>query len=130
MKIRSLNAVSSMSARKAAVGALLVLLAPLAVAEDKQKDFGDGIYSPEKGVICDSKGGYCADGTGISMSWTGKFLGNDAVTKFSKMIEGGKFDATVFTMSNGVHCDTGKQKCFKTKNSNEVAEHITKRLYK
>jgi hypothetical protein len=88
-----------------------------------------GISSPEKGVICDSKGGYCADGTGTSMSWTAKYLGNDAVTKFSRLIEGGKFDPTVFTMSNGVHCDTGKQKCLKTKNGNEVAGHITKRLF-
>jgi len=119
-----------MSVRRAALGALLALLAPLAVAGGEKKDFGDGIYSPEKGVICDSKGGYCADGTGISMSWTAKYLGNDAATKFSKMIEGGKFDPTVFTMSNGVHCDTGKQKCIKTKYGNEVAEHITKRLYK
>jgi hypothetical protein len=113
------------------VFASLYALAPTAArAGDEQKDFGNGVYSPAKGVVCDRQAGFCADGTGISMSFTEQYLGAEAVRKFTKMTEGGAFDDQNYTLMNGNHCETQKQKCFKTKYGKEVAEHLTKRLFK
>jgi len=94
------------------------------------KEFSGGVYSPAQGVICDRKAGYCADGTGISMGFTEQYLGHDAMQRFSKQIEGVDFDTTVFVMSNGVKCDAGQQKCFESKFSNEVADDVTRRLFR
>lgn len=93
------------------------------------KDLGKGVFSPESGVLCDRKAGFCADATGISMSWTEKFLGSKAAAKFSKMIEGVSFDASEFTLSNGVHCDTKEKTCTTSKWGKEVSPKATKALF-
>lgn len=112
----------------AALG-LSALAASAVLAGDKVKDLGAGVFSPEKGVVCDRKAGFCADGTGISMSWTEKYLGNEAVTRFNKMIEGGTFDGTEFVLSNGVRCKTKDNACYKSKFSNDPAPNVTKALF-
>ena len=91
----------------AVVVAALGLSAATAVAKDGRVNYSKSVFSPERGVICDTYGtAYCADGTGISMSWTEKYLGPKAVTAFNKLTEGGDFDGSEFVLSNGVQCKT------------------------
>lgn len=99
-------------------------------AKDARVNYSKNVFSPERGVICDTFGtAYCADGTGISMSWTEKFLGPKAVTAFAKMTEGGDFDETEFVLSNGVQCKTKINACFTHKNGTEMHEAITQRIW-
>jgi hypothetical protein len=110
------------------VAALIALAASAALAGGKGKDLGKGVYSPEKGVVCDRRAGFCADGTGISMSWTEKYLGNAAVKKFDEATAGGAFDPTEFTLSNGVYCKTQQNVCYKSKLGTEIAPAVTEAL--
>jgi len=72
------------------------------------------IYSPDQGVLCDRKSGFCADSTGISMAYTEQFLGKKVAAKLLKTI-GTDSDMTTFTMSNGVHCELKENKCTTSK---------------
>ena len=72
------------------------------------------IYSPDQGVLCDKKSGFCADSTGISMAYTEQFLGKKAAAKLLKVMGTGS-DMTTFTMSNGVHCELKAKKCTTSK---------------
>lgn len=72
------------------------------------------IYSPDQGVLCDRKSGFCADTTGISMAFTDMFLGKKAAAKLLKVM-GSDADESVFTMSNGVHCEMKAKKCTTSK---------------
>jgi hypothetical protein len=84
-------------------------------------DFGSGVYSPERGVICDSTGQWCADGTGLSASWTEQYFGGAAAAKLS----GASQD--VFGFSNRVKCATATQSC--TGGSGKAAKKMTKALF-
>jgi hypothetical protein len=117
-----------------AMGAVLAVALSLTAATAEAKggrvNYSKNVFSPERGVICDTYGtAYCADGTGISMSWTEKFLGPKAVTAFAKMTEGGDFDETEFVLSNGVQCKTKINACFTQKNGTEMHEAITQRIW-
>lgn len=107
------------------VAAFLMLLAPgLALAQS------GAVSSPTRGVLCDRASGFCADGTGISASWTEKYLGAEAAKKLAgKMGDGKNFDGTVFTMSNGVHCELAARACTKSKLVDEVEPTATKALF-
>ncbi|PSV64797.1 hypothetical protein C9J48_01165 [Photobacterium profundum] len=81
-------------------------------------ELAPNIYSPDKGVICDKKAGFCVDSFGISMAFTQEYLGDDAQKEMMKVIEtvGTKnFDTTRYSLSNGVYCDALKQGCFKSR---------------
>ena len=86
------------------------------------------VYSPEPGVICDKKAGFCADSSGISIAFTKQFLGDKAEQKMIE-ISRENFDATVFTLTNGVHCETRTQKCTVSKFENEVDVPHTEALF-
>jgi hypothetical protein len=114
----------------AVLAAALGLTAATAVAKDGRVNYSKSVFSPERGVICDTYGtAYCADGTGISMSWTEKYLGPKAVSEFVKMTEGGDFDGSEFVLSNGVQCKTKINACFVRKGSTEMHEAITQRIW-
>lgn len=83
--------------------AIMALTASTALAG--QVDFGNGVYSPEKGVICDGTGKWCADGTGLSASWTEQYFGGAAAGK----LEGANQDK--FGFSNNVTCEIASQSC-------------------
>ncbi len=74
------------------------------------------VFSPDQGVLCDRKSGFCADSTGISMAYTEQFLGKKAATKLMKVM-GSDSDMSSFTMSNGVHCEMKEKKCTTSKNN-------------
>lgn len=100
-----------------------------AAAEQQLK--GD-VYSPENGVICDMKSGFCADRQGISMGFTKEFLGQEAQDKMMEQIRavGEKaFDPSVYTLSDGVHCDSGRKKCFAGKLDDAVERAHTAALF-
>lgn len=64
------------------------------------------VFSPKKGVICDTY--ICADQKGVSKPLTAKYLGK---AKANRAFSQGSFDATAFTLSNGVFCDTKTKLC-------------------
>ena len=129
MTIRPTIAVAKVLRTGAILAGVLALAASAALAGDKVKDLGQGVFSPTKGVVCDRKAGFCADSTGISMSWTEKYLGAEAVKKFSKNTEGGTFDGTDFVLMNGVRCKTKENACYKSKFSTDPAPNVTKALF-
>lgn len=87
------------------------------------------VYSPEQGVICDKKAGFCSDSYGISLGMTKDFLGQKAADKWTKILTDKDFDATSYTMSNGLSCNTNKKICKKSKWDDKADAHWTKILF-
>lgn len=78
------------------------------------------IFSPDQGVLCDKKGGFCVDSQGLSATLTTQWLGAKAGKKLTKMMsENPDMDTTSFTMSNGMHCETRERMCTVNKGSDE-----------
>ncbi len=89
----------------------------------------ENVYSPEQGVICDKKAGFCSDSYGISLGMTKDFLGDKAADKWTKILSDKDFDSTSYTMSNGLSCDTKKKICKKSKWDDKADAHWTKILF-
>ena len=90
---------------KIALLALASLAALTSTAFAGQAQYGNGVYAPEKGVICDGMGKWCADGTGLSASWTSQFFGADAASKLDGV------EQSSFGYSNHVKCSIQTQSC-------------------
>ena len=90
-------------------------------ADRAEVDYGKGVYSPEKGVICDGLGKWCADGTGLSASWTEQYFGGDAASKLSGATQ------DTFGFSNRVTCKTANQPC--SGGSGKAAKKMAKMLF-
>jgi len=102
------------------IGISFAILATSAYAKSQT------IYSPDQGVLCDRKSGFCADSTGISMAYTEQFLGKKAAAKLLKVM-GTDSDMTTFTMSNGVNCALKEKKCTTSK-LNDTPDAVTNRV--
>ncbi|KLV09314.1 hypothetical protein ABT56_01010 [Photobacterium aquae] len=92
----------------------------------------ENVYSPDQGVICDKKAGFCADSYGISMEFTKEFLGQAAQDKMMAMVDkvgSSNFDTTRYSMSNKVYCDAEKQSCYTDRFSDTKAEAYNAILY-
>jgi len=89
----------------------------------------NAVYSPEHGVICDKKSGFCSDSYGISLGLTKDFLGQKAANKMQKYLNDKDFDATYFTLSNGLTCETKKKICKKSKWDEKADAHWTGILF-
>jgi uncharacterized protein YecT (DUF1311 family) len=87
------------------------------------------VYSPDYGVVCDKKAGFCADREGIALGFTKVYLGEANADKFLKILSSPSFDKTRFTMSNGVYCDAPLRKCYNNKWKESVDPYWTKRLF-
>lgn len=91
------------------------------------------VYSPEPGVICDKKGGFCADEQGIAVALTKMYLGEKAEQRLMDMIrpEPGvqNFDATTFVLTNKVACDCKAKVCKVSKLDDKVDAAHTKALF-
>jgi uncharacterized protein len=87
------------------------------------------VFSPERGVVCDKKSGFCADAYGISLGMTKDFLGKKQQDTWSKRITK-DFDTTAFTMSNKVFCDTNVRTCYSSKLKDKVDHYFTNRLFR
>jgi len=101
--------------------AALALTATTAFAG--QVEYGYGVFSPETGVICDREGNFCADGTGISASWTDQYLGAEAAHNL------GEYDTTEFVLHNGVSCVVADQTCTLHGRTNKASKKIQKMVF-
>jgi hypothetical protein len=89
-------------------------------------------YPKPGGVICDKKSGFCADEQGVSVAITEMELGKKASKNLMDQIRTvgiENFDATSFTMTGGLHCETKQKKCFTNKYDNVVDSKATKVLF-
>jgi hypothetical protein len=86
------------------------------------------VYSPEPGILCDKKAGFCADSQGISIAFTKQFLGDQAEQKMIE-ISRENFDPTTFTLTNGVHCEAKTQQCTISKFDSTVDAAHTRALF-
>lgn len=94
----------------------------------KGKKFTKNLFSPASGVICDTYGlKYCADGTGISASFTEQYLGPDAAKKLAEDMAGA--DMSSFVLSNKVECRVKENACFKSKGNSTIDPVFTKVLF-
>ena len=107
--------------KKIAITAIIACLSSFANA--------NAVYSPEQGVICDKKSGFCSDSYGISLGLTKDFLGQKAADKMTKILSDKDFDATFYTMMNGLTCDTKKKICKKSKWDEKADAHWTAVLF-
>lgn len=92
--------------------------------------FASVIYKP--GILCDSKAGFCADSEGVSVSVTETELGAKAGKKLMADINKvgiNDFDATTFTMSGGLNCNTKEKKCYTNRYDKKVDIKATKTLF-
>lgn len=105
-------------------------LIAVAVALVSSTAFATIIYKP--GTLCDSKAGFCADAQGVSVSITEMELGPQAGKKLMAQINevGVKdFDATTFTMSGGLNCNTKEKKCYTNRYDKKMDVKATKTLF-
>jgi hypothetical protein len=65
---------------------ILFLTSLFIPAHAKSVQLKGSVYSPEAGVICDKKGGFCADSQGIAVALTKMYLGEKAEKKLLEMI--------------------------------------------
>lgn len=105
-------------------------LIAVAVALVSSTAFATIIYKP--GTLCDSKAGFCADSQGVSVSITEMELGAKAGKKLMAEINKvgiNDFDATTFTMSGGLNCDTKEKKCYTSRYDKKIDVKATKTLF-
>jgi len=87
------------------------------------------VYSPEQGIICDKKSGFCTDKEGIALGLTQEYLGDKNAAIWEKRVSRKGFDSKSFTMSNGLSCDTRKKICKKSKWDDKADKHWTHILF-
>jgi hypothetical protein len=88
------------------------------------------IYKP--GTLCDKNAGFCADSQGVSVGITEMELGTKASQRLQAQInEVGiqNFDATTFTMSGGLNCNTKEKKCYTNRYDKKIDVGATKALF-
>ena len=116
------------------VGVSIFLLGALTFSvQAKNVQLKGSVYSPMAGVICDKKGGFCADYEGIAVALTKMYLGDKAEKKLMDRIrpEPGvqDFDTTTFTLTNKVSCDCKAKKCKVSKYEDKIDGAHTKALF-
>lgn len=91
------------------------------------------VFSPVPGVICDSRGGFCADTEGVALALTKLYLGEAAEKRLMDMIRSGpgvqNFDATTFVLTNKVTCDCKAKVCKVSKYDDKVDVKHTQWLF-
>jgi hypothetical protein len=91
-----------------------------------------GLDYYKEGAICDKKSGFCADFMGVSVALTKMYLGDKAEQKLMAEINkvGIKdFDASTFTMSGGLTCDSKVKTCWTNRYDKKVDVKATKTLF-
>ena len=103
--------------------ALAILAFTSSAAIAGQVEYGSGVFSPEQGVICDREGNFCADGTGISASWTEQYLGAEAAHNIANA------DQSEWVYHNGVECILADQACNHAGKIDKSSKKIQKMLF-
>lgn len=88
-----------------------------------QVEYGSGVFSPERGVVCDREGNFCADGTGISASWTEQYMGAEAAHNTARA------DQSEWIYHNGVECLLADQTCRHHGKVNKSSKKLQKMLF-
>ncbi|EOI6844107.1 YcgJ family protein [Salmonella enterica] len=87
------------------------------------------IFFPAEGVVCDRASHFCADRQGISLSLTQAFLGTSKILE--KILgDTSDVDLSVFSLSNGVYCDSALHKCYTDRFKAHPEHEVTRHLYK
>lgn len=111
----------------------LTLGALAGATQAKEVKLKGAVYSPDPGVICDKKGGFCADSQGIAVALTKMYLGVTAETKLMNRIrpEPGvqDYDTTTFVLTNKVACDCKAKICKVSKYEDKVDAAHTQALF-
>ena len=119
--------------RRALLAWLLVMGAMAGVAQAKSIPLKGSVYSPAPGVLCDKKGGFCADSQGIAVALTKMYLGDKAEKRLMDMIrpEPGvqDVDTTTFVLTNKVACDCKARKCTVSKYETKIDTAHTQALF-
>jgi len=115
-------------------GAALCLISVMTIpAQAKNVQLKGSVYSPEAGVICDKKGGFCADTEGLSVALTKMYLGDKAEKKLMDMMRTDPgvqpMDTTTFVLTNKVACDCKAKKCKVSKLDDKIDAAHTKALF-
>ena len=110
----------------------VLLLVPL-FSGAKTVQLKGSVYSPEAGVICDKKGGFCADAQGIAVALTKMYLGDKAETRLMNIMRSETgvqdFDTTTFVLTNRVACDCKAKVCKVSKYDNTPDAAHTQALF-
>ncbi len=112
------------------VGSALLGIHHLAIADSKSNSAIT--YPKPGGIICDKKSGFCVDEQGVSVAITEMELGKKASKNLMDQIRSvgiENFDATTFTMTGGLYCETKQRKCFTNKYDMIVDLKATKALF-
>jgi Fels-1 Prophage Protein-like len=113
-------------AKRSSKGSVATSSAPAPAV--KGRKFTKTLFSPASGVICDTLGvKYCADGAGISASFTQEYLGVDAAKRLAQEMAGA--DMSSFVLSNRVECRVKENACFRSKGSTAIDPVFTKVLF-
>lgn len=103
------------------------------VAQDKTIQLKGSVYSPNPGVICDKKAGFCADSQGIAVALTKRYLGDRGEARLmdSNRPEPGvqDYDTTTVVLTNKVACDCKAQKCTVSKYEAKLDAAHTKAMF-
>ena len=107
---------------------LLVLLAGCMTTVRAAEN--DRVWSPEAGVVCDSRGGFCADHEGLSMGLTRQWLGEQAQSRLMQMVSGTlSMNTRDFTLTTGEHCESASRTCWTDRYREARDEKLTRQLY-
>jgi len=87
-----------------------------------------GVFSPTQGIICDAKSGFCVDSYGISLGYTGSYLGKKNQDIWAKKLSG-DYITTEFSFSNRVYCNTKQRICKKEKYADKPDRYWTNILF-
>jgi hypothetical protein len=72
---------------------------------------GNGVSSPQQGVICDGTGQVCYDAQGLSLAFTRSYFGAFAEQNVLRNLNGQPAPRQ-FRLSNGAACDVNQQLCW------------------
>lgn len=103
--------------------ALTILIGGATTATAGQVEYGGGVFSPERGVVCDREGNFCADGTGLSASWTEQFMGAEAAHNIASA------DQSEWVYHNGVECILASRSCTHQGKIDKSSKKIRKMLF-
>jgi heat shock protein HslJ len=103
----------------------ICVLAFTATAAVLSQSLPRGLYSPGRGVVCDSARGICFDKYGPSIGLTEVYLGKKAADTLTSLLRGRRPDS-VFHPLTGIDCVGGKGPC--TVNG-EIDSNLSSLLY-
>ena len=89
------------------------------------------VFFPQRGIVCDRKGNFCADSYGISIGYTREYLGRKAAKRLRRNIQRYNMNTESYTLSNGIYCNSRRYRCYQSRYSGApVNRYYTNRLFR